>query len=126
MIKIEQHIYEDLVALTKKHLPNEASAFLFQDNEIVVPAEAEERSPGHFAGVSPLKTAELIKEYGTPSSLFHSHPCAAIPSSTDKVYMKPTIAIYKCPWLIMSNDYNLRAWTLDAEGKAQEMSLVIV
>lgn len=47
-----------------------------------------------------------------PSGIFHSHPCAAVPSYEDLTYMTTTIPLWSCVWFIMSNQMMLRAWTI--------------
>lgn len=112
-MEIKQQIFEQLVEITKRAYPNEASAFLFDNNKIVIEANPLEKSIAHFSNIDPVWVAELITKHGNPTSLFHSHPCSAHPSFTDFRYMITTIGFWNCVWLIMSSTYRLRAWTLD-------------
>lgn len=109
-MNIPKHIYEELARLTKEAKPNEVAAFLFDDNTRVVKVETSEESIGHFIG--DIYALREIQKQGVPSALFHSHPCEAVPSSMDLAYMHSTIAIWGCPWLIMSDKMKLRAWTM--------------
>jgi len=67
----------------------------------------------HFRDENLEQLLEWIEEYGKPSAIFHSHPCAAIPSGTDMMYMKTSIPFWGCVWLIMSDKMVLRAWTIN-------------
>jgi len=69
-------------------------------------------SPGHFGPIKEEVIATLIDKHGIPSSIFHSHPCDAFISSTDIIYMYPTVVLWKCIWLVMSDRYELKAFTL--------------
>lgn len=105
-------MYDKLVEISKSAKPNEACAYLFKNNTIVIQANPDSNSSVHFEGIDSQWVYDLIQEHGTPSSLFHSHPCVAIPSYTDLMYMKTTIPFWDCVWFIMSNRYLLRAWTI--------------
>jgi proteasome lid subunit RPN8/RPN11 len=107
-----------LVSITEEAKPNEAAAFLFKDNTIVIRADPENKSPTHFGGIDTQRVYDLIQKYGIPSALFHSHPCDAVPSYTDLMYMSSTIPMWKCAWLIMSDTMNLRAWTIGGNREA--------
>lgn len=113
MVKVSKKVLSELIKLTHKEAPNEASAFLFKDNTMIVKAEPNSKSVGSFDDIDPVWVSDLIDKYGTPSALFHSHPCGAEPSYKDLLYMGTTIGFWGCPWLIMSNKMNLRAWTLN-------------
>lgn len=117
MLNISNQVYTELVEITKRAYPNEACALLFKDNTIVIECDPMEKSVAHFAKVDPEWIGEEIDKYGIPSSLFHSHPCAAVPSCTDVIYMRTTILLWNCDWLIMSNKMKLRAWTLNKDPK---------
>ena len=102
-----------MVKITREARPNEACAYLFNNNEAIIQAEPNSKSPAHFEGIDSQWVYNLTKKYGTPTALFHSHPCAAIPSQTDLRYMSTTIPFWGCVWLIMSDKLKLRAWTID-------------
>lgn len=110
-MQISRQVFNKLVEITKKHKPNEASAMLFDSNTIVEEMINDEQTGAHFVSNDEAQL-ELIEKHGIPSALFHSHPCSAVPSAMDILYMKTTCPGYNCIWLIMSNTMNLRAWTL--------------
>ena len=101
-----------MVSITIKARPNEACAYLFHNNKMIEVAEPDSKSPGHFEGIDPQWVYDLIQKNGMPTALFHSHPCQAVPSYTDLVYMSTTIPFWGCVWLIMSDKLKLRAWTI--------------
>lgn len=109
-MEISRNIYDKLVEITRRFKPNEASAFLFSKNSLVIEAPTEDRSPVHFGEIDPEYTQALIDKYGIPSALFHSHPGGNSPSHTDEMYMRATMSIWKCPWLIMSSSMDLKAY----------------
>ena len=112
MIEITNETLIYLIQITENCKPNEAAAILFENNTIVIEMNPMSKSVAHFSDIDPIAVSKLIDEYGIPSTLFHSHPCAAIPSSTDLTYMYSTIAIWHSPWLIMSDKMKLRCWTI--------------
>ena len=120
MVIISTEVLSELKKVTDAAQPYEATAYLFTDKEgkivVKVPQDIL-RSPGHFDDNNPERMYNWIKEYGNPTAIFHSHPFigrrGACPSYTDIQYMIFTIACYKCIWLIMTRDYQLRAWTLE-------------
>lgn len=115
---------EDLIELADIYRPQEASALLFQDDEIIVDAPALSRSVAHFSNVDWKWLKKMSDIYGKPSSTFHSHPCAAIPSGTDRHYMKMwAIAGWDCKWLILSDTNNLRAWKYSIENGVYEVKI---
>ncbi len=111
-MKLSYEVFKKLVEITKQQKPNEASAFLFKDNTIVVGTGKDKmvNSVGHFTITDYDWVAKLLYQYGVPSAIFHSHPCPAYPSGTDLNFMKITIPIWGCKWLIMSDEYILRCW----------------
>lgn len=125
-LDISREIYEKLVTITQRAKPNEACAYLFKDDSIVVEAIPRSKSPVSFDNIDEEWILSKIKEHGSPSSLFHSHPGRAMPSNKDYLYMIPTIAIWGSPWLIMSSDFELKAWTLDANESEREIKEITV
>jgi len=109
---LKKSILNELVEWTLSEKPNEAAGYLFKENTIFEKIITENHSVGHFHDDNLEKLAGLIEEYSKPTAIFHSHPCAAIPSSMDYKYMRNTIPFFGCIWLIMSDDLKLRAWTL--------------
>lgn len=85
---------------------------MFKNNTIVEEAFPFSQSWGEFDDIDAKWVYDKINELGQPSALFHSHPCVAVPSSKDLMFMKTTIPFWKCVWLIMSNNMKLRAWTI--------------
>ena len=73
-IEMKQSIFDKLVEITRRHKPNEACAFLFDENSLVIEAIPEERTCASFDGIDPVMVSAMIDKYGVPSSLFHSHP----------------------------------------------------
>lgn len=110
---IKRHIYDKLVEITRRASPNEACAFLFDNDTLVIEATPHHSSAVSFDDIDDEWILSLIERYGIPSSLFHSHPGAAVPSYKDFNHMISTIAIWKVVWLIMSNKMKLEAWTLE-------------
>lgn len=117
-INLPIDIQSDLIEFTLDNYPNECCGFLFEDNTKFVPLEPEIQTVGSFYLQDSMKLLKIIKENGWPSAFFHSHPCAAYPSSVDvqymnymltwaKVYKKPEI-----PWLILGNDFRYMSWVL--------------
>ena len=119
MVKISKKVYSELVRITLDEKPNEASAFLFNDNTIVIKAKPKSKTMGSFDEIDPVWVSDLTDKYGKPSALFHSHPCSAIPSRKDLMFMVGTIGVWGCIWLIMSDQMNLRAWTINKTLPAQ-------
>lgn len=113
MIKLQKSIFKELVILTEEHKPDEVGAYLFKDNTVIKPMNKDGFRWCSFQDIDPEETYNWVKEFGKPSAIFHSHPCEAIPSITDKAYMHTTIQIYNCVWLIMSNKLKVRAWTIE-------------
>ena len=70
-----------MVEAAKKTYPYEAHGYLFNNNSVFEEGIASEKSVGHFKG-SMNQIIGLSLKYNNkpPSSLFHSHPCAATPS----------------------------------------------
>ena len=111
-MEIKEATYNKLVHITHRASPNEACAFLFDDNTLVIEVVPEDRSPAHF-GVIPVEFVQsLIDKYGIPSALFHSHPGGNRPSGRDEQYMEATMKIWKCIWLIMSSGMELKAYKM--------------
>ena len=123
-------MFSRLVEITREESPNEASAFLFEDNTVVVKAEPNRKSIGSFDDIDPAWVCGLIDKYGKPSALFHSHPCAAVPSGKDLQFMIGTISVWGSVWLIMSDKMKLRAWTVNTNpqyrGATMEQELEVV
>ena len=112
MIHITRRIINQLVEWTIEEKPNEASGYLFKDNTIFSRIITQNKSRTHFMDTNPENLLGFIEKHGKPSAIFHSHPVQALPSLTDVEYMKMTIPLFECVWLIMSNRMELRAWTL--------------
>lgn len=114
-MQIENSVVEYLKQITKMHKPNECCCLLFKNNTAVVDVTdyAESLSPGHFGEIDPEIVNYLIETYGIPSAIFHSHPCEAFVSPTDLKYMIPTISFWDCIWLIMSDKFEIKAFTLE-------------
>jgi proteasome lid subunit RPN8/RPN11 len=110
MLEISREVFSKLLEITKKNKPNEACAYLFKNNTVVVEAMAGIRSAVGFDDINPMWVESVLREYGYPSAVFHSHPCEAIPSGKDVRFMKTTIPFWGCKWLIMSNKYLLKCW----------------
>jgi len=111
-IVISREIYNQMVEAAKKSYPNEAHGYLFNNNSVFEKGIASEKSGGHFIG-SLEQTLDLALKYNNkpPSSLFHSHPCSAIPSMTDLREMDVVYRFWgEIPSLILSDTYRLRAW----------------
>lgn len=112
-MELKRNIYDKLVAITRRASPNEACAFLFDHDTLVIEATPRRRSSISFDDIDDDWVLSIIDKYGTPSSLFHSHPGTTIPSYKDFNHMISTITIWKTPWLIMSSrNLKLEAWTL--------------
>lgn len=101
-----------MVKITREARPNEACAYLFHDNKMIEPAKPSSKSVAHFEGIDQEWVYDLIQKNGTPTGLFHSHPCDAVPSHTDMQYMSTTIPFWGCVWFIMSDKLKLRAWSI--------------
>lgn len=112
MLYLKKDIMNELVEWTLSEKPNEAAGYLFKENSIFEKIITGDHSVGHFFDDNLERLAGFIEEYGKPTAIFHSHPCAAVPSGMDRRYMETTIPFFGCIWLIMSNDLKLRAWTL--------------
>jgi len=112
MIYITRTILNQLIDWVKEEYPNEAAGYLFKDNTILKKIITRNHSAGYFYDNNPEQLLKWINEYGKPSGVFHSHPCAAIPSSMDYKYMTTTIPFWGCVWFIMSNRMRLRTWSL--------------
>lgn len=112
MLYLKKIIVDKLIEWTLSEKPNEAAGYLFKENTLFEKIITGNHSVAHFFDDNLGKLAGWIEKYGKPTAIFHSHPCAAIPSGTDLVYMRNTIPFFECIWLIMSNDLKLRAWTL--------------
>jgi len=111
-MEIKKGIFDKLVNITRRNSPNEACAFLFNDNTLVIEAFPSSRSPAHFDAIEPEIVQALIERYGYPTALFHSHPGGNRPSHKDEVHMNVTMKIWHCIWLIMSNTMNLKAYVM--------------
>lgn len=111
-LELKKAIYEQLVKITRRNAPNEACAFLFDKNTLVIELFPTSRSPAHFDAIDPELVQGLIDEYGYPSALFHSHPGGNRPSSRDEAHMNATMKIWNCIWLIMSNTMKLKAYIM--------------
>jgi len=101
-----------MVEAAKKSYPDEAHGYLFNNNLVFEEGIASEKSSGHFVG-SMDQMFDLASKYNNkpPSSLFHSHPCAAVPSYTDLNEMRMFYKFWgKIPCFILSGNYKLRAW----------------
>lgn len=112
MIRISKEIFNELVSWKLEESPNEASGYLFKDNTIFCRIITKNKSKTHFMDDQPANLLGFIQEYGKPSAIFHTHPGRAIPSHEDLKYMSTTIPIFDCVWLIMSDKYDLKAWTI--------------
>ena len=112
MVRIKREIYNQLVDWAKSEKPCEAAGYLFVDNTIFKKIITTDKSVGHFFDHDTENLLRLITKFSYPTAVFHSHPCAAIPSGTDRYYMQTTIPFFGCIWLIMSDRMRLRAWTL--------------
>lgn len=111
-MELKKTIYNQLVNITRRNAPNEACAFLFDKNTLVIESFPTGRSPVHFSSPDPEIVQALIDKYGYPSALFHSHPGKAFASYRDEQYMEGTMKIWNCVWLIMSNKYDLIVYTI--------------
>ena len=112
MVLIKKEILEELIRISKAGKPNEVAAYLFNNNTIIKKVETNDESPVHFSETNTEIVLEWITKYGKPTAIFHSHPMGAQPSYTDLKYMCTTIPFYGCIWLIMSGEYELRAWKI--------------
>jgi len=112
VLYLKKNILNELIEWTLAEKPNEAAGYLFVENSIFKKIITGNHSVGHFIDDNLSKLAVWIGKYGAPSAIFHSHPCAATPSGTDYIYMKNTIPLFHCVWLIMSDRMKLRAWSL--------------
>ncbi len=101
-----------MIEWTLAEKPNEAAGYLFRENALFKKIITGDHSQVHFSEENPEQLLKWINEYGKPTTIFHSHPCRAIPSTRDFIYMKTTIPIFHCTWAIMSNDLKLRVWTI--------------
>lgn len=117
MLSVKKDIFNQLVKWTLSERPNEAAGYLFKKNEIFKKIVTGNHSIAHFFDENPEQLLKWINEYGKPSGIFHSHPCAAIPSGTDMIYMRTSIPFWGCIWLIMSDRMVLRAWTISGSEK---------
>ena len=81
-------------------------------------------SVAHFSDGNPELLLKWIGKYGMPN-IFHSHPCAAVPSYEDLKYMINT-QVFDSIWFIMSNKMVLRAWKLDSNYKPIELEVNII
>lgn len=111
-MQIRKEIYDELVEISRRNSPNEACAYLFENNTRIIEAFPTDRSSAHFSSIDPEIVAKMVDKYGPPTALFHSHPCQATPSFTDKTHMLPTTLVWGAPWLIMSDREVLRAWVM--------------
>jgi len=105
--------------------PNEACAFLFNNNEKVVKANPAIKSIASFDDIDPLWVDGMTSLYGCPSALFHSHPCEAFISGKDYVHMTITTAVWNCIWLVMSDRYDLKAFKME-NGNVNEIEVEII
>ena len=112
MLYLKKDIIDKLTEWTLVEKPKEAAGYLFKENTLFEKIITGNHSITHFYDDNLEKLAGWIGKYGAPSAIFHSHPCAAIPSYMDEKYMKTTIPIFGCVWIIMSGDLTLRGWTL--------------
>ena len=112
MLYLKKNILNELIEWTLAERPNEAAGYLFKQNALFKKIITGNHSVAHFYEENPEQLLKWINKYGKPTAIFHSHPCAAIPSGTDYVYMKTTIPFFQCVWFIMSNELKLRAWTV--------------
>jgi len=111
-MELKRQVYDKLVRITRRSAPNEACAYLFDKNTLVIEAFPSQRSPAHFGIVDTEVVQALINKYGIPSALFHSHPGGNTPSRRDEQFMTATMKIWNCIWLIMSSSYNLKAYKI--------------
>lgn len=126
MLYIKKDIINQLIEWTLDERPNEAAGYLFKENTLFKKIVTGNHSIGHFIDENPEQLLKWIKEFGKPN-IFHSHPCKAVPSSTDLIYMQTTIPFWGCIWLIMSNTLVLRAWDLTDNGfGVKEIKVVII
>ncbi len=112
---LKRQEYDKLVEITKRNAPNEACAYLFDNNTLIVESFPSKRSPAHFNSIDPETVQSLIAVHGVPSALFHSHPGGNTPSHRDEQYMTATMKIWYCIWLIMSSSYGLKAYIMCPE-----------
>lgn len=112
MIRISKAIFNELISWKLEESPNEAAGYLFKDNTVFCRIITNDKSRTHFMDDEPANLLGFIQEYGKPSAIFHTHPGKAIPSYEDLKYMSTTIPIFDCVWLIMSDHYDLKAWTI--------------
>lgn len=113
MLSLKKNIFNQLIEWTLAEKPNEAAGYLFKQNALFKKIITGNHSQTHFYDDNLEKLAGWIKKYGKPTAIFHSHPGEAIPSAVDFKYMKITIPLFNCVWLIMSKDMVLRAWESD-------------
>ena len=112
MYYLKKNILNKLIEWTLAERPNEAAGYLFVENSIFKKIITGNHSVGHFIDDNLSQLVVWIEKYGAPSAIFHSHPCQAIPSGMDYIYMKNTIPLFRCVWLIMSDMMKLRAWSI--------------
>ncbi len=111
-MEIKKAVYNQLVDITHRASPNEACAFLFNNNTLVVEAITKDRSSVHFGVIDAVFVQALVDKHGSPSALFHSHPGGNRPSGRDEKYMEATMKIWGCIWLIMSNSMDLKGYEM--------------
>ena len=118
-------IINQLIEWTKSEYPNESAGYLFKDNSIFKKIVTENHSGAHFFDENMGQLLKWIEKWESPSAIFHSHPCAAVPSGVDYHYMQTTIPFFGCVWLIMSNNFKLRAWSL-SNRRFIELEITII
>jgi len=124
VLYLKKDIIDKLTEWTLVEKPNEAAGYLFKDNSIFRRIITSDKSITHFYDENPEQLLKWIEKYGSPN-IFHSHPCAGIPSGTDILYMKNTL-IFNSIWFIMGNKMDLRAWKLDSNYRPIELEVNII
>lgn len=112
MLYLKRDILNQMITWTLDERPNEAAGYLFKDNSIFKKIITGNHSVAYFYDENLEALLKSINKYGKPSGIFHSHPCAAIPSTTDLGYMRTTIPFFGCVWFIISELLELRVWTI--------------
>lgn len=128
-LHIPRRYLEELRTKAKKTRSEETCGLLFghEERESFVVIEFKilpniDHSTVHFT-IDPMTLYETLinaEERGLSLvAIFHSHPMGAVPSGTDKKYMK----FWPVPWLILSKTSNKFGVFISDEGKFQKMKM---
>lgn len=109
---ISAPVLNELLQIKESNHPMEACAILFKNNTIVKELHPKKRTVVSFDEIDPQEMFDLIKEYGEPSALFHTHPVGSEPSQKDLFFMKNISKIWNIPFLILGNDNELSAYMI--------------